>query len=497
MNDLIKKLIAGGENQKVEFKEADFEFPKSAYETICAFLNTNGGHLILGVKDNGKISGINKDKIQKMKNDFINVMNSGSKISPAIHLDIKDMEIDGKSILYIYVIQSSQVHRCNGKTFIRQDEADIDISNNNKAISQLYLTKDSSYSENRIFPAVRYEQLREDLIQRGRKLALVQNPNHPWREMDNMTILKRSSLYMENPMTGEKGFTLAAILLFGTDELIAAAVPAFRIDVIKRVRNLSRYDDRLDLRTNLIESYDKILEFLAKNLPDPFYKEGNQRISLRENIFRELVANIIVHKEYANAEPTRLIIERHKIYTENSNKPFINGIINLDNLVTHPKNPNITRYFKEIGRVEELGSGIENIIHYCDLYTGNIPVLKDETLFTFTLEHNLFEENEFLSDSLSDQVSLESDQVSDQVSLESDQVSDQVNNSILFEKTILDFCIEPRTFKEILARTGYSSRNYFRKNILKPLIDQGLIELTQPDSPNSPTQKYKTVVKKQ
>ena len=102
------------------------------------------------------------------------------------------------------------------------------------------------------------------------------------------------------------------------------------------------------------------------------------------------------------------------------------------------------------------------------------------------MEHNLFEENEFLSDSLSDQVSLESD-----------QVSDQVNNSILFEKTILDFCIEPRTFKEILARTGYSSRNYFRKNILKPLIDQGLIELTQPDSPNSPTQKYKTVVKKQ
>ena len=106
MTKHLRNLISAGENQKVEFKEATFEFPKNAYETICAFLNTNGGHLLLGVKDNGKIIGVNPSKIQKMKNDFINVMNSGSKINPAIHLDIKDVEIDGKTILYIFVIHS-------------------------------------------------------------------------------------------------------------------------------------------------------------------------------------------------------------------------------------------------------------------------------------------------------------------------------------------------------------------------------------------------------
>ena len=234
MTEQIARLIKKGENQKVEFKEAKFDFPKSTYETICAFLNTDGGTVFLGVKDDGTITGIDKNKINKMKTDFINIMNSGAKISPAIHLDIKDIEINNKTILFINVFQSSQVHRCNGKTFIRQNESDIDISNNNRAISQLFSTKDSSYSENKIFPAVRYDQLREDLIERGRNLAVIQNANHPWKEMDNLTILKRSSLYMENPMTGEKGFTLASILLFGTDELIAAAVPAFRIDVIKR-----------------------------------------------------------------------------------------------------------------------------------------------------------------------------------------------------------------------------------------------------------------------
>jgi ATP-dependent DNA helicase RecG len=49
-------------------------------------------------------------------------------------------------------------------------------------------------------------------------------------------------------------------------------------------------------------------------LPEHFYIEKGQRISLRENIFRELIANIIVHKEYLGGETARFIIEREKIY---------------------------------------------------------------------------------------------------------------------------------------------------------------------------------------
>ncbi|MCD7879500.1 MAG: putative DNA binding domain-containing protein [Candidatus Gastranaerophilales bacterium] len=486
----IKKLLEQGENQKVEFKEALLEFPKSTYETICAFLNTDGGEIILGVKDNGKITGVSSNKINNMKNDFINVMNSGSKINPAIHLDIKDIEIEGKTILYISVFQSSQVHRCNGKTFIRQNESDFDISNNNNAISKLYLTKDSSYSENRIFPAVRYEQLREDLIERGRKLALIQNSNHPWKEMDNLTILKRSSLYIEDPRTGEKGYTLAAILLFGTDELIASALPAYRIDVLKRVNNITRYDDRLDLRTtNLLESYDKILEFIAKHLPNPFYLEGSQRINLRENIFRELVANIIVHKEYANAEPTRIIIQRNLIHTENSNKPYINGIINLDNLVTHPKNPNITRFFKEIGIVEELGSGIEKIIHYCKEYTGNEPIIRDENMFTFELKHNLFsislQENEVTEK----KVIQSSDTVKGKVIQSSDTVKEKVIQS-KNQKLTIEFCTIPRTSAEIKDYLGLKSKNNILQRVINPLLEQGILIRTIPDKINSSKQKY-------
>lgn len=55
---------------------------------------------------------------------------------------------------------------------------------------------------------------------------------------------------------------------------------------------------------------------------------------------------------------------------------------------------------------------------------------------------------------------------------------------------LLLFCQEPRTREEIMEKCGISSRNYFRLNILNPMLDLGLLRLTVPDKPNSPNQKY-------
>ena len=54
----ILSLIKSGESTGIEFKECGRELGKSVYETVYAFLNRNGGELLLGVKDNGVIAGI-------------------------------------------------------------------------------------------------------------------------------------------------------------------------------------------------------------------------------------------------------------------------------------------------------------------------------------------------------------------------------------------------------------------------------------------------------
>ena len=90
--------------------------------------------------------------------------------------------------------------------------------------------------------------------------------------------------------------------------MITQVVPHFRVDALLRRHDVQRYDDRRDIRTNLLEAYEQLMAFVGKHLPDPFYLEGPTRISLRDKIFREVVANILVHREYTNARPTIFII---------------------------------------------------------------------------------------------------------------------------------------------------------------------------------------------
>ncbi len=58
----IKRLIAQGENSRIEFKSCTDVVSSSVYETVCSFLNKDGGQILLGIKDDGEVVGINKKK---------------------------------------------------------------------------------------------------------------------------------------------------------------------------------------------------------------------------------------------------------------------------------------------------------------------------------------------------------------------------------------------------------------------------------------------------
>ncbi len=79
----IKKIIAHGEGLKIEFKKSKTNLNKNVFETVCAFLNRNGGHLILGVEDDGEISGI--DNPPKIINDFNTLANNPLKLNPTLY----------------------------------------------------------------------------------------------------------------------------------------------------------------------------------------------------------------------------------------------------------------------------------------------------------------------------------------------------------------------------------------------------------------------------
>ena len=442
MIEQVRKILTEGESITSEFKTSKTELSKNVFESICAFLNRNGGNLLLGVTNNGTIEGIDKEKIQKVFDTLVTNLNNPQKLSPTFYLTPAIVEIDKKLIIHLQIPESSQVHSTAGRIFDRNGDGDFNISGNHALVEQLYQRKSNTFSETTIYKYLAFSDFRPELIARVRKTALIQRPGHPWENMTDEELLKSAKLYRKDFKTGEEGYTLAAALLFGKDEVIHNILPAYKTDAIVRKVNTDRYDDRLEVRTNLIESYDLLMEFTRKHLPDPFHLEKDQRISLRDTIFREIIANTLIHREYLNSFPAKFIIENATITIENWNKPYGHGLINPVNFYTHPKNPNILEVFKQIGRAEELGSGVRNVFRYGKVYGGAEPVFQEgdvfKTIIALPVEAKEKQEvktgegiseglNEGINDAANDAVNIYSriiDAVNDAVKALSDTVND-------------------------------------------------------------------------
>ena len=203
--------------------------------------------------------------------------------------------------------------------------------------------------------------------------------------MNEEEILRSSGLILTDMESYKEGITLAAILLFGKDSSIMSVMPQFKTDAIYRVENVDRYDDRDVIITNLLDSYDRLIEFGKKHLNDVFVLEGIQSVSARDRILREVVSNILAHRDYSSGFPAKLIIEKDKIYTENSNLAHGIGELRLDRFEPFPKNPPISKVFREIGLADELGSGMRNTNKYTKLYSGGTPSFDEGDVFRITI----------------------------------------------------------------------------------------------------------------
>ena len=365
--DLVERLLSQPEGLNLEFKQARQGLPTDVFESVCAFLNRQGGHLLLGVRNDGTPTGVAEEAADALQRDFAALSNNPTKLQPVFLLELQPVRLRNVLLLYVYVPQSSQVHRAGNVVFDRGHEGDFRVRDDT-SISHLYARKSGYFSEARIFPFLGASAFKPGLLDRARTLIRSYRPDHPWLALEDKELLRSAGLYKTDYLTGEQGYTLAAALLLGRDEVIRDMLPHFRLDALVRRHDLDRYDDRLDIRTNLLEAYDQLMGFVAKHLPDIFHLEGAQRVSLREKIFREVVANLLVHREYTNATPARFIIYADRVEVDNANKPISHGPINPERFSPFPKNPTIARFFVQLGRVEELGSGVRNVTRYLKSY---------------------------------------------------------------------------------------------------------------------------------
>ncbi len=84
---------------------------------------------------------------------------------------------------------------------------------------------------------------------------------------------------------------------------------------------------------------------------------------------------------YSSPFPAKVIIEKNRILTENANKTYHYGRIKADNFTPYPKNPIIANFFNNIGRADELGSGVRNLYKYTKMYADSEPIMFEDDVF--------------------------------------------------------------------------------------------------------------------
>ena len=214
-------------------------------------------------------------------------------------------------------------------------------------------------------------------------MAISRNKNHVWENISDKELLRSTNLILTDQETNREGIILAAILLFGKDNSIKSVLPQHKTDAIFRVENKDRYDDSDVVITNLIDSYDRLieLEFGQKYLNDLFILDGIVNVNARDRILREIVSNTLRHRDYSSGFLAKMIIDDEKIMIQNSNLTHGMGALNLQTFEPFPKNLAISKVFREMGLVDELRSGMRNTYEYTQLYSGQNPVFEEGDIF--------------------------------------------------------------------------------------------------------------------
>ncbi|MBQ8887931.1 MAG: putative DNA binding domain-containing protein [Bacteroidaceae bacterium] len=401
--EIFIKLAKAGESTQIEYKTCTEKISESLYETICSFLNHSGGRILLGVKDNGKIIGVNPDKVEILKTNIVTAIKNQDLFLPCPYFTPHILDVERKKVLLLDIPCGQYVYRYNGRYWDRNGEADIDVTDQPELLLTLFERKNPHLFEERVVEGLKIEHLEQSTFQFCRNIVAVIKPNHSWLQLTDDEILIHTHLARKDYVTGELKLKYAALILFGKEEAIEEFMPRYRFEALFHMCTYeqyndmtqfpNRYNDRKTMRCNLIKVYDRLTQFAERYLPDKFYLPAGstQREDLRWNLFREVIGNLCVHTDYSTGYACFFHVFKDRVVTKNPTRLLPEtpeGELTLKQLNNYTKNPLLVRVFHELSWVEDMGSGIRNILRYAPLYYPDYKVeISNGSQFTFSITY--------------------------------------------------------------------------------------------------------------
>ena len=359
----LEALIKNGESQTLEFKSSTAKL-KNAFETLCAFLNGEGGTVLIGVADNGKIIG--QHVTDKTKLEIANMLR---KLEPATNISIDYVTIEkDKDIIVLNAKphKDLQPYTFDGRPYIRFESSTSQMPRQQYQhiiINNMQKTNDW---ENGIAENATIDDLdTEEIINTVREgIANKRIPTYESTD-DPVTALKGLGLLNDGKLTN------AAIVLFAKKPTKWFPQCSIRLARFRGI-DKSEFIDSKIIDGNVFTIMREAMIFADRYLPvsSKFGSSTLQRIDeplFPVDVLREVFANAVGHRDYYDFGTISFGIydDRLEIYSPGA---LPNGIT-FDNIKTlnesKPRNHLIAKvlYFNKF--FETWGRGVQKIINLC------------------------------------------------------------------------------------------------------------------------------------
>ena len=351
------------EQQDIEFKS---QWSDTILKTACAFANTDGGSIYIGIDDNG--NPVELKNIKKLMEDIPNKIKNSIGIVPKVNL----VEKDGEQVIEINIESYKYPVSYKGAFYKRSGSIDTELSGTE--LTSFLLQKSGFVWDQTVEPSATLDDINLETLDHFRRLSQ-KRLSFISTEDDQELLLEKLNL-LENGKLKR-----AAILLFGKNPRKYFITSYLQIG---RFISESEVISSDIVEGNLFEQVEKALEILRiKYLQNRFYYEGIVRkedLEIPEAALREGIINALIHRDYMISAQTQLRVYDNKIWLWNAGK-LPEGITIEQLKKPHAsclRNPLLADIFYKAGYIESWGRGTLNIIDYCASINLPEPEMSEE-----------------------------------------------------------------------------------------------------------------------
>lgn len=343
-------MIPKQEDQHIEFKSS---FSDKVIIGLVAFANAKGGTVYIGVDDDGIVVGVRlgKETIAQWINEV------KSKTEPSIIPDVEIKEEKGKTIVMLsvqeYPVKPVSVR---GKYYCRRQNSNHLLSAGEIADMSLQ-TRNSSW-DYYLDPLHTIADLNLNLVQKS--------INQMNRRGMNITESPKDYIMKKGLCHPDGHLTFGGYLLFKQEEDILTTIELGHFQDKEGIL----IKDSARSKSSLVEQVEEVMQFVKKHINmaviiTPNQVENIQKWDYPLDAIREIVLNMIIHRDYRSAADSivKIFPDRMEFYNPGR---LPEGLEVADLLSNHyrsqPRNKQIADVFKDMGEIEKYGSGIGRVV---------------------------------------------------------------------------------------------------------------------------------------